>query len=82
VRAAGHPVVWRCHVGLDVPNELARRAWTFLDRYVMQADAYVFSREAFVWDALDPARRFIIAPSIDVFAPRTPTSTWRWRTRS
>jgi hypothetical protein len=36
----------------------------------MQADAYVFSREAFVWDALDPARRFIIAPSIDVFAPK------------
>ena len=70
VRAAGHPVVWRCHVGLDVPNELARRAWTFLDKYVMQADAYVFSREAFVWDELDPARRFIIAPSIDVFAPK------------
>jgi trehalose synthase len=70
VREAGYPVVWRCHVGLDVPNDLARRAWSFLDPYVMQADAYVFSREAFVWDELDPARRFIIAPSIDVFAPK------------
>ncbi len=70
VRAAGNAVVWRCHVGLDVPNELARTAWSFLDPYVSQADAYVFSREAFVWDELDHARRFIIAPSIDVFAPK------------
>ena len=50
------PVIWRCHVGLDVPNELAREAWGFLEPYVLQADAYVFSREAFVWDELDPAR--------------------------
>jgi trehalose synthase len=70
VRAAGIPVVWRCHVGLDIPNDLAHRAWRFLDPYVMQADAYVFSREAFVWEELDPSRRFIIAPSIDVFAPK------------
>lgn len=66
----GVPVIWRCHVGLDVPNELAREAWWFLEPYVRQADAYVFSREAFVWDRLDPARRAIIAPSIDVFAPK------------
>jgi trehalose synthase len=63
-------VIWRCHVGLDVANELAREAWWFLEPYVRQADAYVFSREAFVWDELDPARRAIIAPSIDVFAPK------------
>jgi trehalose synthase len=36
----------------------------------MEANAYVFSREAFVWDELDPARRVIIAPSIDVFGPK------------
>jgi trehalose synthase len=66
----GVPVIWRCHVGLDVPNELAREAWWFLEPYVLQADAYVFSREAFVWEELDPARRAIIAPSIDVFAPK------------
>jgi trehalose synthase len=70
VREAGIPVVWRCHVGLDVPNAVARAAWRFLEPYVMQADAYVFSREAFVWDELDPARRVIIAPSIDVFSPK------------
>ena len=70
VRACGVPVVWRCHVGLDEPNELTRRAWNFLEPYVIEADAYVFSREAFVWDDLDPARRVIIAPSIDVFSPK------------
>ncbi len=37
---------------------------------MLQADAYVFSREAFVWDDLDPAKRAIIAPSIDVFAAK------------
>jgi trehalose synthase len=66
----GIPVIWRCHVGLDVPNELAREAWWFLEPYVLRADAYVFSREAFVWERLDPAKRAIIAPSIDVFAPK------------
>jgi trehalose synthase len=70
VRACGVPVVWRCHVGLDEPNELTRIAWRFLKPYVMEANAYVFSREAFVWDELDPARRVIIAPSIDVFGPK------------
>ena len=66
----GVTVIWRCHVGLDEPNDLAREAWWFLEPYVLEADAYVFSREAFVWDELDPAKRAIIAPSIDVFAPK------------
>jgi trehalose synthase len=70
VRACGAPAIWRCHVGLDVPNALARDAWHFLEPYVTQADAYVFSRESFVWEGLDPAKRAIIAPSIDVFAPK------------
>src|SRR4051794_40949673 len=70
LRAGGVRVIWRCHVGLDVPSDLAREAWAFLEPYVLQADAYVFSREAFVWEGLDPAKRAIIAPSIDVFAPK------------
>ncbi len=70
VKACGATAVWRCHVGLDTPNDLAREAWSFLEPYVLQADAYVFSRESFVWDGLDPARRAIVAPSIDVFSPK------------
>jgi trehalose synthase len=70
MRAAGAAVIWRCHVGLDRPNELAREAWAFLRPYVVQADAYVFSREAFVWEGLDRDRIALVAPSIDVFSPK------------
>jgi len=70
VKAAGAKVVWRCHIGLDVPNEIARAAWDFLRPYVVEADAYVFSRRAFAWEGLDPGRVHLIAPSIDAFAPK------------
>src|SRR5690349_12116118 len=46
-------VIWRCHIGVDEPGELARGAWDFLRPYVTDADAYVFSRERFVWEGLD-----------------------------
>ena len=68
--AAGVPVVWRAHIGLDLPNDLAREAWAFLRPYVEPAGAYVFSREAFVWEGLDRARIRVIAPSIDAFSPK------------
>lgn len=68
--AAGAYVVWRCHVGIDRPNELSRSAWAFLRPYVEPADAYVFSRAAFQWDGLDPARVTVIPPSIDAFSPK------------
>jgi trehalose synthase len=70
LNGAGARTVWRCHVGLDEPNDLARKAWGFLRPYVQQADAYVFSRDAFVWEDLDRDRGAIIAPSIDAFAPK------------
>jgi trehalose synthase len=63
-------VVWRCHVGLDIPNDIARNAWRFLDRYVTNADAHVFSRKDFVWDGLAPEKTVIIPPSIDAFSPK------------
>jgi trehalose synthase len=70
VRKRGTPVIWRCHVGLDMPNEVARRAWRFLLPYVQQADAYVFSREAFAWEGLDESKITVIPPSIDAFSPK------------
>jgi trehalose synthase len=63
-------VIWRCHVGVDNPGELARGAWDFLRRYVVDADAYVFSRERFVWEGLDADRIWIVPPSIDAFSPK------------
>jgi trehalose synthase len=66
----GVPVIWRCHVGLDAPNELTRKAWSFLRPYVAKANALVFSRKAFVWEDLPDDRISIIAPSIDAFSPK------------
>ena len=66
----GARVVWRCHVGIDLPNDLARGAWRFLLPYVSPAEAYVFSREAFAWDDLDRSRVVIIPPSIDAFSAK------------
>jgi hypothetical protein len=64
------PVIWRCHVGIDSPSALARRAWSFLRPYVEPADACVFSREAFIWEGLDRARIELIAPVIDAFSAK------------
>jgi trehalose synthase len=70
ILATGATVVWRCHVGLDLPNDLAREAWDFLREYVKQATAYVFSRKEFVWDGLANQKVWIIPPSIDAFSPK------------
>jgi trehalose synthase len=70
LREAGAMVIWRCHVGLDTPNELAREAWRFLAPYLVDAERYVFSRESFAWEGLDRERIVVIAPTIDVFSPK------------
>ena len=51
--ATGVPVIWRAHIGLDMPNDLARAAWRFLIPYVERANAYVFSRPTYAWEGLD-----------------------------
>jgi trehalose synthase len=70
LRAAGAAVVWRCHVGLDRPDDLAREAWEFLRPYLADAGVYVFSRGSFAWNGLDRERIAVIPPSIDAFAPK------------
>lgn len=68
--STGVRVVWRCHVGLDNPNRLAREAWEFLRPYVVEVDACVFSRRAFAWEGLDEDKLWIVAPSIDAFSAK------------
>ncbi len=70
MKDAGAIVIWRCHVGLDIPNDLARNAWRFLAPHVREADAHVFSRQGFVWEGLQPEKTWIIPPSIDAFSPK------------
>lgn len=70
IRATGAKIVWRCHVGVDRPNDLVRSAWSFLIPYLEDVDAYVFSRRSFAWDGLDPNRFWFVPPSIDAFSPK------------
>lgn len=69
-KAAGASVVWRCHIGADRPDEIARRAWDFLAPYVRAADAFVFSRREYLWEVLDRERAWVMAPCIDPFSPK------------
>jgi trehalose synthase len=66
----GVTTVWRCHIGVDQPNDRVRSAWDFLRPYVEPADAYVFSRRDYVWDGLDEAKVWQMPPSIDPFSPK------------
>jgi trehalose synthase len=70
VRDTGATVIWRCHVGVDHENARAREAWDFLLPYLHDADAYIFSRAAFVWEGLAREKIAVIQPSIDVFSPK------------
>src|SRR5918992_2142381 len=70
LKDAGVHVMWRCHVGLDHPNEIARRAWNFLLGYVEPAEAFIFSRKTFAWEGLPEDRIVVIPPSIDAFSPK------------
>lgn len=70
LKEAGVKVVWRSHIGVDQPNELVQGAHDFLRRYVEAADAYVFSRQQYVWDGLDQRRVWLMPPAIDPFSPK------------
>jgi trehalose synthase len=67
---AGALVVWRCHVGIDTPNEWSECAWRFLRPYVELADAFVFSRDRFAPEWVPRDRLAIVAPSIDPFSAK------------
>ncbi|TIC87594.1 glycosyltransferase [Nocardioides sp. GY 10113] len=76
LRGRGARVVWRCHIGTDRTNAHTDRGWSFLRPYVEGADAWVFSRAAYVPPWLPAERVHVIAPSLDPFsaknAPITP----------
>jgi trehalose synthase len=75
LQAQGVAVIWRCHVGVENPNETVRQAWDFLRPYLTEADALVFTRPQFVWDGLEGRRIWIMAPTIDAFSPKNQEMT-------
>jgi trehalose synthase len=68
--ASGAKVIWRCHIGLDYPNDEVAAAWDFLAPYLRDVPIFVFSRETYVPELCDHGRSVIIQPSIDAFAPK------------
>ncbi len=70
MQETGLTVVWRCHVGVDEPNEKVRSAWDFLRGYVKAADALIFSRRAYAWEGLDGKRIWEMPPVIDPFTTK------------
>jgi len=56
----GKQWVWRCHIDVSNPNE---QVWKFLEPFMVQYDAAVFSAPAFAHEL--PIRQFYISPSID-----------------
>jgi trehalose synthase len=77
LRGAGAGVVWRSHIGVDVPNAVTRGAWRFLLPYVRHAQLFVFSRASYTWEGLEHERVVVIPPSIDVFSPKNETLSQR-----
>ncbi len=60
-------VIWRCHIGVDEPNDAVRAAWNMLTPYLANARAFVFSRRTYAWAGLEASRIHVIAPTIDPF---------------
>jgi len=63
-------LLWRCHIGLDHANEETARGWAFLEPYLAEIPAFVFSRRTYVPDHCDHGKSTVITPSIDAFSPK------------
>ena len=59
---SGASVIWRCHIGHDAPGPEVDRAWAFLEPYLREVKAFVFSRAAYVPDICDHGRATVIQP--------------------
>ncbi|MFQ5515538.1 MAG: glycosyltransferase [Myxococcota bacterium] len=70
VMAAGASVIWRCHIGADIRNEWVEAGWRFLEPYLQDVPAFVFSRSGYVPPTCDHGRSHIIQPSVDAFSPK------------
>jgi trehalose synthase len=70
LREHGARVVWRCHIGADVPSPEVDCAWSFLAPYLQQAEGFVFTRFAYIPSICDHGRCVIVPPTIDPFAPK------------
>jgi len=66
----GAHIIWRCHIGTEIPNAETQLGWRFLEPYLREISAYVFSRAQYVPTQLDSTRATIIPPSLDPFSAK------------
>ena len=53
LKKKGATVIWRCHIGDDRTSAEAARGWRFLEPYLPDARAFVFSRASYVPEMCD-----------------------------
>jgi trehalose synthase len=70
LRRSGAKVIWRSHIGTDKSTSLSDGAWRFLEPYLRDCDAFVFTRQAYIPDWIPLDRVAIIPPSIDPLSPK------------
>ncbi len=54
--------IWRCHIDISQPNE---KFWSFLEPFLLNYDAFIFSLKKYVKSLLEKKIVSIITPSID-----------------
>ena len=70
LKARGVHVIWRCHIGSDLPNEFTNLGWAFLRDHISGADFFVFSRAEYPPEWLPQERIRIIPPSVDPYSQK------------
>ena len=60
---------WRCHVGVDEPNDASEAAWRFLRPFLADTDGTVFSIPGHVPDFLR-GRAAVIPPFLSPYSPK------------
>lgn len=59
--------LWRCHIDTSEPNQ---EVWDFLEPFVLEYDAAIFTMDKFVPPDLQVAKISIIPPAIDPLSPK------------
>lgn len=66
-RGGGARWIWRCHIDTSAPNP---EALTFVQPFIAEYDAVVFTMREFVPERLGDIRLFVIPPAIDPLSPK------------